>query len=124
MRSIWKGSIAFGLVNVPVMNASPAPTVSTTSIVNAGTRTVPAAHIANAPAPPIVTTTIDGPSVSHAAAIWSGVRVGSIQRRSSSLALTTSARSSSRSMRARAESASAISAGRMLGSNVSVAERW
>ena len=47
------------------MNASPAPTVSTTLTRSAGTRTVPAAHIANAPWSPIVTATIDGPRPSH-----------------------------------------------------------
>ncbi len=104
------------------MNASPAPTVSTTFTRSACTRTVPAAHIAKAPWSPIVTATIDGPRLSHVLAICSGERFGSIQRKSSSLALTTSQRSIQRSMRPRAMSASSISAARTFGSNVTVAE--
>ena len=73
------------------MNASPAPTVSTTFTCSAATFTVPAAHTAKAPVSPIVTATTDGPSPSHVWAICSGDRFGSIQCMSSSLALTTSA---------------------------------
>ncbi|EID10085.1 hypothetical protein MXEN_19129 [Mycobacterium xenopi RIVM700367] len=47
------------------MNASPAPTVSTTSTGRAAACARPAAHTANAPRAPVVTATIDGPSANQ-----------------------------------------------------------
>ena len=71
-----------------------------------------------------VTATIAGPSPCHVRATCSGVWFGSIHSRSSSLDLTTSHFSTSRSMRLRACSSSSMSAGRTFGSKLIVAERW
>ena len=102
------------------MNASPAPTVSTTSTIERRhphrARRTHRERAALAHRHRDDRRTEREPRARRSAPVS---RFGSIHRRSSSLALTTSARSSSRSIRARAESASSISAGRTLGSNVS-----
>ncbi len=105
------------------MNASPAPTVSTTTPTRSATaRASPAAQNAIDPRAPFVTTTIAGPDASQLRAVRSGSASGRSQLRSSSLNLTTSLRSTRRSMRARAKSGSPINDGRTLGSRVTVAD--
>ena len=74
------------------MKASPAPTVSTTSTAIPGRSTGPAGPCAWTPSPPRVTTTRDGPRVSHCSAAAAGSIPGEIQSRSSSLTLRTSTR--------------------------------
>ena len=74
------------------MNESPAPTVSATCTFGATTcRRAPADVLANAPSPPCVTTTSDGPDRLHSSAISAGATPGCSHARSSSLTLTTSA---------------------------------
>ena len=106
-------------VRIPVMNASPAPMVLTTSTGTAGTETGSApGTYAVAPCAPRVTTT-SRPSSASRRQLRSGSVSGQSRTRSSSLAFTTWARAHRSRSRRRPRTASTVRSSRTLGSTTS-----